>query len=182
VSEVSSVSQGEWETWRAFHAMRRALDLALDRQLQQDAHISGQDFEILLTLFEAPAGHLRARDLGEVLGWEKSRLSHQVTRMVERNLVERTNCDSDARGTWIGVTAEGRRTVLAAMRDHATTVRRLFFDVISESEQATLKSVAVRVLDEIDPPGCAVLDEAVLADGELDDGEQPGVAQVAGAA
>lgn len=182
MSEVSGVSEEEWQTWRAFHAMRRQLDLALDRQLQQDAHISGQDFEILLTLFEAPDNHLRARDLGEVLGWEKSRLSHQVTRMVERKLVERTNCDADARGTWIGITAQGRRTVLGAMRDHATTVRRLFFDVISESEQATLKSVAVRVLDEIDPPGCAVLEEAVLEDAALDHGEQVDAAPVAGAA
>jgi DNA-binding MarR family transcriptional regulator len=157
MSEVSSVSQQEWDMWRAFHAMRRQLDLALDRRLQQDAHISGQDYEILLALFEAPANQLRARDLGELLGWEKSRLSHQVTRMAARGLVERTECATDARGTWIGITAEGRRTTLGAMRDHALTIRKLFFDVLSDDEQSTLRDVAVRVLDAIDPPACAIV-------------------------
>ena len=158
MSEVSSVSEGEWDVWRAFHTMRRQLDLVLDRRLQQDAGISGPDFEILLTLFEAPHNRLRSRELGESMGWEKSRLSHQVTRMEARGLVERTECDIDARGTWIGITALGRRTTLGAMRDHAVAVRRLFFDVLTDEEQATLKEVSTRVLDTIDPPACQEAD------------------------
>jgi DNA-binding MarR family transcriptional regulator len=160
MSEVSSVSEEEWNVWRAFHAMRRQLDLALDRHLQQDAGISGPDYEILLTLFEAPRKHLRSRELSERLGWEKSRLSHQVTRMEARGLVERSDCDTDARGTWIGITALGRRTTLSAMRDHALTVRRLFFDVLSDEEQAVLRSVATRVLHTIDPPACHEADDS----------------------
>jgi DNA-binding MarR family transcriptional regulator len=154
MSEVSSVSQDEWDVWRSFHSMRRQLDLVLDRRLQQDAGISGPDYEILLTLFEAPRNQLRSRELVELLGWEKSRLSHQVTRMEARGLVERSDCDTDARGTWIGITALGRRTTLGAMRDHALTIRRLFFDVLSNEEQTTLKDVAERVLEKIDPPAC----------------------------
>jgi DNA-binding MarR family transcriptional regulator len=157
MSEVSNVSDEEWQVWRSFHAMRSQLDLVLDRRLQQDAGISGQDYSILLTLFEAPGNQLRARELGDRLGWEKSRLSHQVTRMVARDLVERAHCDTDARGTWIGITVTGRRTVLGAMRDHALTIRRLFFDVLSESEQATLGAISDRVLATIDPPICEVV-------------------------
>jgi DNA-binding MarR family transcriptional regulator len=154
MSEVSSVSQDEWGVWRAFRVMNRQLYLTLDRRLQQDAGISGPDYEILLTLFEAPRNQLRSRELGELLGWEKSRLSHQVTRMEARGLVERTECDTDARGTWIGITAVGRRTTLRAMRDHALTIRRLFFDVLTAEEQGTLKDISERVLEAIDPPVC----------------------------
>ncbi|HEX4444303.1 MAG TPA: MarR family transcriptional regulator [Galbitalea sp.] len=165
MSEVSSVSEDEWDVWRAFHAMRRQLDLVLDRHLQQDAGISGPDYEILLTLFEAPRNQLRSRELSELLGWEKSRLSHQVTRMEARGLVARTECDTDARGTWIGITALGRRTTLGAMRDHALTVRRLFFDVLTDEEQAVLRTVSSRVLDTIDPPACHREDDAEQASG-----------------
>ena len=165
MSEVSSVSEDEWDVWRAFHAMRRQLDLVLDRHLQQDAGISGPDYEVLLTLFEAPRNQLRSRELSELLGWEKSRLSHQVTRMEARGLVQRTECDTDARGTWIGITALGRRTTLGAMRDHALTVRRLFFDVLTDEEQAVLRSVSSRVLDTIDPPACHQEDDVEQASG-----------------
>jgi DNA-binding MarR family transcriptional regulator len=86
--------------------------------------------------------------------------------MEKRGLVERSECDTDARGTWIAITADGRRAILGAMRDHATSIRRYFFDVLSDSEKAVLSDVSGRVLDAIDPPDCAELeDEAELEDG-----------------
>jgi DNA-binding MarR family transcriptional regulator len=162
MSEVSNVSTEEWDVWRAFFQMRRQLDLALERQLQHDADISMPDYEILLALFESPDKQLRARELGTIVGWEKSRLSHQVTRMERRGLVRRSDCDTDARGTWIGITPDGRRSILAAMRDHATSIRRYFFDVLTDDEKSVLKDVSGRVLDAIDPPPCGEieLDEA----------------------
>jgi DNA-binding MarR family transcriptional regulator len=139
--------------------MRRQLDLALERELQQDAQISGPDYEILITLFEVPERKLRARELSARLTWEKSRLSHQVTRMVTRGLVERTECDTDGRGSWIGLTTKGRLATLGALRAHALTIRRLFFDVLDESELEVLRAMSGRVLEAIDPPDCDELDD-----------------------
>jgi DNA-binding MarR family transcriptional regulator len=154
MSEVSRVTQDEWDVWRAFFSMRKHLDLALERQLQHDAGISLSDYEILLALFQADDNQLRARELGTLVGWEKSRISHQVTRMERRGLVERTECDTDARGTWIAITSDGKRAILGAMSDHATNIRRYFFDILTADEQVVLKSVSGRVLDAIDPPSC----------------------------
>jgi DNA-binding MarR family transcriptional regulator len=167
MSEVSSVSNAEWDAWRAFHTMRRQLDLALERELQRDAGISGPDFEIMLTLFEASGNRLRARELAALLGWEKSRLSHQVTRMATRGLVERTNCDSDGRGTWVGITASGRLAILGAMRDHALTIRRLFFDVLTAAELGMLQDISGRVIEAIDPPDCDELETDEHMAGDL---------------
>lgn len=152
--EVPTLTTEEWAAWRGFHTMRRELDLALERELQQDAHVSGPDYEILLALFESPERQLRARELGARLGWEKSRLSHQVTRMAARGLVERTECDTDARGTWIGLTTAGRLATLGAVRAHSQTIRRLFFDVLTEPQLGVLQQVSAQVLEAIDPPDC----------------------------
>ena len=154
MSEVSEVSEEEWAVWRKFYAMRRQLDRALEDQLQRDAGISGPDYEILLSLFESPQRRLRSRDLSERIGWEKSRISHQVTRMESRGLVERSECEDDLRGTWIGLTSDGRRAVLGAMRKHTTAIRALFFDVLTDDEKATLGSASDRVLEAINPPAC----------------------------
>ena len=159
MSEVPTLTAGEWAIWRAFHTMRRQLDLAIERELHRDAQVSGPEYEVLITLFESPEKQLRARELGARLAWEKSRLSHQVTRMAARGLVERTECDTDARGTWIGLTAEGRRATLGAVRAHAQTIRRLFFGVLSESELEALGGISGRVLEAIDPPDCEELDD-----------------------
>jgi DNA-binding MarR family transcriptional regulator len=159
---VSEISDPEWDVWRTFYAMRRQLDHALEQQLQRDAGISRPDFEILLSLFEATDRQLRANALVERLGWEKSRVSHQVTRMERRGLVKRRECDSDLRGTWIQLTTEGSRAVLGSMRDHAATIRRYFFDVLSTDEIAALSSASHRVLDAIHPPVC----DSLAAEGE----------------
>ena len=74
--------------------------------------------------------------------------------MERRGLVARTDCDTDARGTWIAITAEGSRATLGAMRDHATSIRKFFFDVLSDDELRVIKEVSGRVLDAIDPPSC----------------------------
>ncbi|WP_210508790.1 MarR family winged helix-turn-helix transcriptional regulator [Naasia sp. SYSU D00057] len=159
MSEVSDISEADWSVWRSFVMMRRQLDRALEHRLQEDAGVSGPDFEILLPLFKAPGNQLRARDLVELLGWEKSRVSHQVTRMVARGLVERRECPTDLRGSWVTLLPDGRRAVLNASRGNATELRRLFFDVLTDEEKATLAALAERVIERVNPSSCARADE-----------------------
>jgi DNA-binding MarR family transcriptional regulator len=159
MSEVSEVTDKEWQVWRSFYAMRRQLDRALETQLQADAGISSADYEILLAIFESPHKRLRSRDLAELIGWEKSRISHQVSRMEARGLVDRQECEDDLRGTWVGITADGRRAALGAMRQHTTAIRSLFFDVLSAEELAALSSASTKVLEAIDPPICDVVND-----------------------
>ena len=154
-----TVSDSEWVAWRAFLDMRTHLDREIERQLQRDAGLSSADYGVLTTLSTAKDRRLRARDLGELLAWEKSRVSHQVSRMEARGLVERQECPEDARGTWIAITPEGRRTMLRATRDHGATLRRLFLDVLEPAELEQLARISKRVLDVIDPPACTMIEE-----------------------
>ena len=151
MTDATNVSPAEWDAWRSFTTMRRSLDRALERNLQATGDISAPDYEILIALFEAPDKTMRARDLAVRVGWERSRVSHQVTRMTKRGLLERTECDSDGRGTWVGLTADGRRAVLGTMREHSARIRRYFFDVLTAEELATLESLSERVLATLAP-------------------------------
>jgi DNA-binding MarR family transcriptional regulator len=148
------VSAEEWDVWRSFTTMRNNLDRTLEKQLQASGEISAPDYEVLIALFEASDKRMRARELGARIGWEKSRLSHQVSRMEKRGLLERTECDTDLRGTWIGLTPSGSRAILSAMRGHNALIRQYFFDVLSDDEKSALLVASRRVLDTIDPPTC----------------------------
>ena len=154
MTDGTGVTETEWTAWRTFTSMRRQLDVALERQLQRDGDISAAEYSVLITLFEAEGKQLRARDIGMVLAWEKSRVSHQVSRMEKRGLVGRRECDTDARGTWITLTADGKRAVLSAMREHAATIRSYFFDVVTAAELEALRSASERVLGVITPVNC----------------------------
>lgn len=153
------LSDREREVWRSFHHMRRQLDLTLERRLLADAGISTADFEILLSLKEADDHRLRAGRIADLIGWEKSRVSHQLTRMEGRGLVTRENCDDDARGVWIVASAAGLGAVDHAIGDRAAVIREYFLDVLSDDEQAALVDASRRVLDRLAPPICDELAE-----------------------
>ena len=150
MSVVSEIDEADWALWRGFLTMHRDLMRELDGRLQRDAGISQADYSVLLTLFDAPDRRLRPGALGEALGWEKSRLSHQLTRMVARGLVERVECETDGRGSWVVLTRTGRRALLGAMRDHATAIRGLFLDVLAPDEKRLLAELADRVRERLD--------------------------------
>lgn len=154
MTDGTGVTETEWTAWRTFTSMRRQLDVALERQLQRDGDISAAEYSVLITLFDAEGKQLRARDLGMVLAWEKSRVSHQVSRMEKRGLVERRECDTDGRGTWISLTADGKRAVLGAMREHSATIRNYFFDVLTPDELESFRTASERILGVITPVNC----------------------------
>jgi len=149
----------ERELWRAFFLMRRQLDLTLERRLQADAGISSADFEILAALDDEPAKRLRAGRIADLIGWEKSRVSHQLTRMERRGLVKREECGDDARGVWVVLTNEGSRAVASAGSDHQAAIREYFFDILDDDQKSSLFESSQRVLDAINPPVCR--DESV---------------------
>ena len=122
MSQQTTVTDAELEVWRSFYSMRRTLDRALDLQLQRDSSISAPEYELLLTLHHAPQHQLRIKAITDTLGWEKSRVSHRVTRTEKRGLLERAECEMDARGSWIRLTADGRQAVLGALRGHAAAI------------------------------------------------------------
>ena len=104
----------------------------------------------MLTLFKAPERRMRPGALGESIGWEKSRLSHQLTRMATRGLVERIECDTDARGSLDR--AHARRAPRAARGDARPRIRHPgpFLDVLEPDEKRVIAEVSARVSEGFD--------------------------------
>jgi DNA-binding MarR family transcriptional regulator len=82
--------------------------------------------------------------------WERSRLSHQIARMVKRGLVAREECAEDGRGAFVVITPAGRETIEAASPKHVAAVRRLVVDVLDPDELAALGRISDRILDRLD--------------------------------
>jgi len=132
--------------WQKYRDLKRELQIAQDRQLVLDSGLSGADYALLVPLSEAPDGLVRARDLGLAVGWERSRLSHQISRMEKRGLVAREECSEDARGSMIRLTPAGRAAIESAAPQHVETVRQYFFDPLSPEEVDFLGVVFDRML------------------------------------
>ena len=146
MAEPHWLDEREAHLWQAYRDLQRELRNALDRQLVRDAGLTGADYALLVPLSEAPDGLVRARDLGRLVGWDRSRISHQLRRMEQRGLVAREDCPEDARGSMVRLTPAGRCAIEAAAPNHVTTVRRFFIDQLSDDEVDTLAALFDRLL------------------------------------
>jgi DNA-binding MarR family transcriptional regulator len=145
VTEPRWLDEREARVWRTYRDLQRELRNALDRQLVRDAGLSGAEYALLVPLSEAPEGLIRARDLGLLVGWDRTRVSHQLSRMEQRGFVTREQCPDDARGSMVRLTSAGRSAIEAAAPEHVNTVRRLFFDPLTDDEVETLATLLERL-------------------------------------
>jgi DNA-binding MarR family transcriptional regulator len=150
MTDTRWLTKREERAWRALQFMQLRLEGELARQLASDSGLSYPDYVVLVALTDRADGRLRLFELGEVLGWEKSRASHHVARMVDRGLVRKEKCDSDRRGSYVVVTARGRREIAAAAPGHVAAVRRLFVDRLTTAQLDALADIAETVLAGLD--------------------------------
>ena len=147
-----TLGPGEWELWHTWMQAQRLLARELDRELQRDHGISKAEFSVLVTLSQAAGGEMRVGELVESVGWEKSRVSHQLTRMENRGLVERTGAPAGGRRVGIALTGPGRQAVESAIRGHGENIRRHFFDVVTAEQAAAIRAWSEQTINRLEPP------------------------------
>lgn len=127
--------------------MQAQLTAHLHRQLQSESGLSLADFDVLVQLTDRPEARARVLELADALQWEKSRLSHHLSRMQRRGLVAREECPDDGRGAFIVLTDEGRHAIDAAAPRHVSTVREVMLDRLTPEQVDVLGDIAEAVLD-----------------------------------
>jgi DNA-binding MarR family transcriptional regulator len=147
MAESRSLDPEEWEFWDTWMRAQRLLARELDRGLQRDCGISKAEFSVLVTLWRAPGRDVRVSDLVDALDWEKSRVSHQLTRMAKRGLVEPTEDGASGRRTRVGLTAQGRRLARDAVRAHGGNLRRHVLSSLTPEQAATLRAWSEQLIE-----------------------------------
>jgi len=141
------LSDDEQRLWRDYLLMTGRLQMAMNRQLHQACGITLADYDVLVALSER--GCLRINDLGALLGWEQSRVSHQLRRMRERGLVSRSGIGADGRGAEVDLTDAGRDRLRAAAPGHAELVRSVVFDGMTSTQARALRQWTSEVLGRL---------------------------------
>jgi DNA-binding MarR family transcriptional regulator len=146
--EPNWLNAREDRAWRAFVYAHQQIEVHLNRRLQESG-LSGADYEVLAVLSTLDADRMPARELCNILGWEKSRLSHQVRRIQKDGLINREPNPDDARSIMVCLLPAGRAAIEKAAPGHVDDVRRNFIDLFSRAELDTLATLNERVLHHL---------------------------------
>ncbi|TVS21236.1 MarR family transcriptional regulator [Corynebacterium sanguinis] len=147
------LNDGEQELWRLMLAASRKVDRVIDETLQAGSNLSSSEFAVLVSLSEAEGKELRLSDLCAVLDWDRSRTSHQVTRMQRRGLITKCKSPGDARGVLVKLTDDGLTRVTHAAPDHVESVRRIIFDHLEPEDIAALRRFFGGIMEVDNVPG-----------------------------
>ncbi|MEB4210231.1 MarR family winged helix-turn-helix transcriptional regulator [Mycobacterium sp. 94-17] len=146
--EPNWLNPREDRAWRAFMHAHHQLIAHLNRSLQESA-LTGSDYEVLAVLSAHDGDRMPARKLCNALGWEKSRVSHQVRRMEKDGLIGREPNPDDARSTVVCLLPAGRAAIEKAAPRHVQDVRRNFVDLLTPAELDTLATLNERILHHL---------------------------------
>ena len=116
------------------------------RDIAKATGLSGPEFGVLSRLAALGKGEMRQQALSEMMGWDKSRLSHQLTRMQQRRLIQRR--PTDGKGVLVVLTERGRAALDAARPIHADSVRRNLLSRLSSEQIDTIVRVSNLLGDE----------------------------------
>ena len=136
----------ELGAWRGLLRAHSALVRDLDAELRATHALSLQEYEVLLTLAQAPENRMRMSDLAVSVILSQSGLTRLVDRLAQAGSVERTPCQADRRGLNAELTAAGRTRLEQARPTHLAGVRGSFLDRFDEVELGVLARFWERVL------------------------------------
>lgn len=139
----------EERAWRNYRRMFTLLEARLAGELSEQTGLSMADYTVLSNLVEAKDRRWRITDLAEYMQWSQSRLSHQIRRMEQRDLVTREDVEEDARGSAVVLTSQGLKAIAQAAPIHFAGVKQDLIDVLTRRQLETLGSIAETVVKHL---------------------------------
>ena len=131
----------ELALWHAFKKLGDNVLSLVASDIERATGLSGADFGILSRLADLGQGKLTQADLLRSLDWQKSRLSHQLTRMEARGLIRRMQADGE-RNIMVELLPAGAAAIAEARPIHAAAVRQHLLRHIDQATAAALLNLA----------------------------------------
>lgn len=135
--------------WRLFLTVHALACQKIDDGLRATGCLSFDDYDVLLTVNEAPDETLTMSELAEAVLLSKSGMSRRVSRLVERSLLLRQQSSSDARVIRVRMSASGRRALNQAWEAYQPLIERCFAEHLTDQEAQQMGTIYQRVLDRI---------------------------------
>jgi DNA-binding MarR family transcriptional regulator len=135
------LTETEFRAWHGYLQFTNAVMRALDQALAAAHRISVKEFDVLITLFNAPGNRLRMTELAERVVLTPSGVTHLVTRLERDRLVRRSVDEADRRSFFVTLTRAGHRRLRESRRTHNEVVRAHLTQRLTPSQLATLGAV-----------------------------------------
>ena len=141
------LSDAEFRAWHGSLLFTNTTTRALDEALSKAHGISVKEFDVLITLFNAPDGRLRMTELAERVVLSPSGVTHLVTRLERDGLVQRIVDESDRRSFFAALTPAGHQRLRDSRSTHNEVIRDHLTRRLTPTQLNTLGSIWEKLLE-----------------------------------
>ena len=143
---LSIEEQAVWRSWLVATSMMRE---RLSQDQEEGAGFSVEEYGLLVQLSEAEGRRLRMSSLAVLGLYSRSRLSHSISRLVDKGWVTKEPCDTDRRGAWAVLTKAGFEALEAAAPIHIESVREHLLDPLTTEQVAQLGQICATIAEHL---------------------------------
>jgi DNA-binding MarR family transcriptional regulator len=135
------LSPDEWESWTSVMLLHRFVLQELDAQLRRQHDLTVTEFDVLITLFNAPEHRLRMAQLAEQVLLSPAGTTHLVTRLERDGLVRREVDPADGRKWFTVLTDGGDNALKSARPTHNEALRRTLLAATTSTDRHALRRI-----------------------------------------
>lgn len=137
----NELNQEEMRIWHMWKGSFQSIFGRVIKEMSEQTGLSEGDYGVLDRLVLLGNGHLRQQELADSMDWDKSRLSHHLTRMEKRGLVMRKPLDTD-RGVQVSITSVGETALDDARPIVSKAIRKYFLDHLTDQDIESITRLA----------------------------------------
>lgn len=141
------LNDDEFRAWHGTLLFTSSTTRALDEALTTAHGLSVKEFDVLITLFNAPDGRLRMAELADRVVLSPSGVSHLVTRLERDGLVQRIVDEHDRRSYFAALTPAGHQRLRDARPTHNEVIRQHLTKRLTQNQLKTLGALWEKILD-----------------------------------
>jgi DNA-binding MarR family transcriptional regulator len=139
----------EWQSFSGLLLLHRSVLGELDTRLRATHGLTVSEFDVLITLYNAPSSRLRMSLLAEQVLLSPAGTTHLVTRLERDGLVRREVDPADGRKWFAVLTEAGDRALREARVTHNDVLRETFLQQTSAQDRQTLRRIWARLSDAV---------------------------------
>lgn len=141
------LNESEMRIWHTWKGSFQSIFGRVIKELSEHTGLSEGDYGVLDRLVLLGDGNLRQQELADSMDWDKSRLSHHLTRMEKRGLVTRKPLDND-RGVQVIITSAGRLALDDARPVVSKAIQHYFLSHLTDQDIESITKLAERTKAE----------------------------------
>ena len=141
------LSDAELDAWHGMLQFTSTTTRALDEALSASHGISVKEFDVLITLFNAPDGRLRMTELADRVVLSPSGVTHLVTRLERDGLLQRIVDENDRRSFFAALTPAGQGRLRESRPTHNEVVRNYLTRRLTANQLDAMGGLLHKILE-----------------------------------